>query len=191
MNIFRKAVLTLASGMGLTDPRLIEAFGGRETYSGERVTIDTALSLDTVFACVRLISQTVATLPLNVYTRDGKDQASVNKQHPLYRILHDRPNADMTASEFWGCMVACRLLWGNAYASLVKAGSRVISMSPLRPDWVTIERNNDGSRTYYYANQGVRVELAEDEVLHCKGFSLDGLLGLSPITMGRESLGAA
>jgi HK97 family phage portal protein len=191
MNIFRKAILTLASGMGLTDPRLYEAIGARETHSGERVTIDTALSLDTVVACVRLVSQTVSTLPLNVYTRDSKDQASVNKQHPLYRILHDRPNADMTASEFWAAMVACRLLWGNAYASMVKAGNRIISMSPMRPDWVTIERNADGSRTYYYANQGVRVELQEDEVLHIKGFSLDGLMGLSPIAMGRESLGAA
>ena len=102
MGLFRKAVMTLASNMGLTDPRLAMIVGGgSETHSGERVTTETALQLDAVWACARILAQTIATLPIFVYRHEG-DTDTVAPEHPLYRIVHDKPNAEMTAS---GCLV--------------------------------------------------------------------------------------
>lgn len=192
MGLFRKAALTVARGLGLTDQRLISYFGGEENHAGERVTVDTALTLDAVWACTRLVSQTIATLPLPLYERDGLGRSTVASTHPLYRVLHDKPNAEMTAVEFWQAMFACKLLWGNAYSEIVRgAGSRVVALLPMRPDRVQVTREIDGSLTYRYTFQGSTQTLTEDQVLHLKGFSLDGQIGMSAIAAGRHSLGTA
>lgn len=191
MGIFTKAVQTLARAIGLTDPRLYEWYGGGRTHSGEAVSVNTALQLDAVWSCVRLISQTIATLPLFLYRRDGKGRGEVDSAHPLYRILHDQPNADMTATEFWEAIVAAILLQGNAYGWKDKIGRRVVAITPMRPDFVTVKRLQDGSLQYVYTWQGTTYHLGEDDVLHIKGFSLDGLMGLSPISQARQSLGTA
>lgn len=192
MGLFRKAVSVLASNMGLTDPRLaVMVGGGSETHAGERVTTETALQLDAVWACVRLISQTLATLPIFVYQRDG-DSNRVAAEHPLYRVIHDKPNAEMTAVEFWTAMYACRLLWGNAYAQIVRGyRDRVVALLPMRPDWTQVVPQQDGSLLYRYTWNGQSLELPEEDVLHLKGFTLDGQIGLSAIAAGRHSLGGA
>lgn len=192
MGLFRKAALTVARGLGLTDQRLTTWFGGEPSHSGESVTVDTALTLDAVWACARLVSQTIATLPLPLYERDDQGRSRVAPQHPLYRVLHDRPNAEMTAVEFWQAMFACKLLWGNGYAEIVRgAGNRVIALLPMRPDRVQVTRETDGSLTYRYTYQGQTQTLSEDQVLHLKGFSLDGQMGMSAVAAGRHSLGTA
>ncbi len=193
MGLFTKAVTTLATGMGLTDPRLIAYFGGEPSHSGERVTVDTALQLDTVFACIRLVAQTIATLPIMVYERgDEGGQSTVAAEHPLYRVLHDRPNADMTAVEFWTAIIACKLAWGNGYAAIEKRrDGSVISLEPLRTDRVQVDLQRDGSRTYTYTFNGLTTVYQEDDILHLKGFSLDGYTGISAIAAGRHSLGGA
>ncbi len=192
MGLFRKAVSVLASNMGLTDPRLVVAVGGGvESHSGERVTTEAALQLDAVWACVRIVSQTIATLPIFVYERQG-DSNEVASDHPLYRIVHDKPNAEMTAVEFWTAMYACRLLWGNAYAQIVRGyRDRVVALLPMRPDWTQIVRQPDGSVIYRYTWDGQKLDLPEEDVLHLKGFTLDGQVGLSAISAGRHSLGSA
>ena len=189
--IATKAVLTIAKQLSLTDPRLYQHFDVGPTYAGESVTVDTAMQLDTVWSCVKLKAQTVATLPCVIYSRDARDFGQRNRDHPLYSLLHDQPNADMTAAEFWEAMVGAYLLWGNAYAQITWAGKRVISLMPMRPDRVTIRRLVDGSLLYFYAYMGVRLELTEAEVFHLKGFSLDGLVGISPVAMGRQSISAS
>jgi HK97 family phage portal protein len=189
--ILLKAVQTIARGLGLSDPRLYQHFTAGPTYAGEAVTVDAALQLDTVWACVRLKAQTIATLPLVFYSRDKNDFGIVNRDHPLYLILHDQPNADMTSTEFWEAMVGALLLWGNAYAQIVWAGQRVIAITPMRPDRVTVRRQEDGSLLYRYAWMGQVVQMQEEEVFHLKGFSLDGLVGISPVTQGRNSIAAA
>lgn len=191
MGILTKAMSTLARGLGLTDPRLYQYLSGGPTAAGESVTVDTAMQLDTVWACIRLVSQTVATLPLFFYTRDAKGRGVINDQHPLYRILHDRPNADMTATEFWETMMAAVLLWGNAYGAIERSGQRIVAVTPMRPDRVTIMRQEDGSLLYRYAYQGFVAKLEEADVLHIKGFSLDGLVGISPIAQGRQGIATA
>jgi HK97 family phage portal protein len=192
MGLFTKAVQSLARGLGLADPRLYAYFGGGETDAGETVTVDTALHLDTVWACVRLRAETIATLPLHLYRRDAKGQGIIADDHPLYRVLHDRPNIEMTAVEFWECMIGCRMLWGNGYAAIARNGrDQVIALHPLRPDCIAIRRRDDGSLEYEYTFRGQRQVFTEDEIFHLKGFSLDGMVGLSPIAQARNTLATA
>ena len=183
---------TLASNIGLTDPRLYHYFSGGETYAGELVSIETAMRLETVWACVRLISTTISTLPLQVFQKlpDGRGQAVTDT--PLYSLLHDQPNADMTAVTFWTSMVACLLLWGNGYALIDRrVDGSVVSLTPLLPNRLTVTRQPNGSLLYHYAWQNVREDYTEDEIFHIKGFSLDGIIGISPISQARETLGIA
>ncbi len=182
----------------LTDPslaRIVE--GGRDTSSGKIVTVDTSLNLSAVWACVHLISQAIASLPLIVY-RETVAGKQVAFNHPLYSLLHDQPNADMTSVEFWEAMISCVLLMGNAYAKKEVNGlGQVIALTPLAPDRMNVRRNPDGSLLYIFSpwrqgfSGGRAEELTEDEVFHIKGWSLNGLLGLSPIAYARQSFGIA
>lgn len=191
MNIFTKAALVIASGLGLTDPRLYQFYSGGETYAGESVGVAGAMQLDTVWACVRLISQTIATLPLFLYTKDSKGRGIVDPSQPLYRILHDQPNADMTSTEFWEAMVAAVLLWGNGYALIQRLGNRIVSLVPMLPERLTEQRNPDGSLKYTYRWYNESIDYTEDEIFHIKGFSLDGVVGISPIAQARQTLATA
>jgi HK97 family phage portal protein len=205
MGILTKAVSYLARGLGLTDPRLYHYFNAGPTHAGETVTVDTAMQLDVCWACVRLIAETIATLPLDVYRRDANGNGVFDKKHPLYRLLHDRPNADMTAVEFWTCTVAAILLWGNSYAaisrrdddpnsdtpSLPGPDNPIIAITPMRPDRVIVRRETDGSLRYTYSWMGYTTQLQESQVLHVKGFSLDGMVGISPISQARQSLSSS
>jgi HK97 family phage portal protein len=187
----RKAVESILSGVSISDPRVMRLFSPGPTHAGEIVNVDTAMQLSAVWSCVTLIAQTIATLPLMIYERDKEDFGTLNRDHPLYPILHDSPNAEMTAVEFWEPMVGAVLLWGNAYAQIIRSGRRVIALIPLRPDRVQTRRNEDGSLTYLYAWMGTSAELSEDEVFHLKGFSLDGIVGISVIAQGRQALATA
>jgi HK97 family phage portal protein len=204
-NIALKNVSFLARGLGLTDPRLYHFFSSGPTHAGEVVTVDSSLQLDVVWACVRLIADTIATLPLQVYARDKQGRGIIDDKNPLYRILHDSPNADMTAVEYWTAVVAAILLWGNSYGAIArknddptsKVGSLpgpdnpIVAITPMRPDRVTVRRNVDGTLTYHYSFQGFIADLEEYQVLHIKGFSLDGLVGISPISQARQNLASS
>ena len=117
MNLLQKALGYLARSIGLTDPRLVQAAGGRTTTTGELVSTSSVLGLASAWACVNLLAGTIASLPLMVYrTRSGA--RTVATDHPLYRILHDSPNADQTALDFWEFICASVELHGNAYAEI-------------------------------------------------------------------------
>lgn len=191
-----KAVSTLASGLTFGSPALsrwASGIGGRSSPSGKIVTVDTALQLAAVWACVQLISQTIATLPFMVFAQDGEGNRTVAADHPLYTLLHDQPNADMTSVEFWEAMIACVLLWGNAYARMDKnAVGDVISLTPMPPDRMNVRRLDDGSLLYTFSPfAGPLEEFTEDQLFHIKGWSLTGMLGLSPIGYASASLGTA
>lgn len=187
-----KAVTTIARALGLTDPALYQYWGGGPTYSGESVTVETAMRIDTVYACVRLISCTIATLPIDVLRRLADGRGQVDRNHPLYQLLHDRPNADMSAVTFLTAMFACLLLWGNAYALIERRfDGTVVSLTPLYPAFLTVKVQNDGSLLYVYSFRGKTSNYTEDQIFHLKGFSLDGISGISPIAQAREHLGIA
>ncbi|MFT8776270.1 MAG: phage portal protein [Gluconacetobacter liquefaciens] len=187
------AIAYAVTGVSLTDLRLGAFLAGGSSYAGKTVTVDTAMQLDTVWACVRLLSEIIATLPLNLYRQQGNGKAVLARDHPLFRILHDMPNADMTAMEFWSCMMASLLLWGNAYGQIERRGDgAIVAINPLRPDRMTVRRDQaSGSLIYTYSWQQQVLVIDEADIFHVKGFSLDGIMGISPISAARHSLGTA
>jgi HK97 family phage portal protein len=187
-----KAANTIvARGLTLTDPRIAALFGGgSSSHAGKAVTVDSAMQLSTAWACVRLIAQTWGTLPVEVKLWDGKASAAT-RDHPLYALLHDTPNADMTAPEFWSAMGVCLMTWGNAYAEIERLMGRVVAITPLNPALMQVFRAADGAMVYRYSDPKGRRDLPEEDVLHIKGLSMDGLLGMSPISQARHSLGLA
>jgi HK97 family phage portal protein len=165
--------------------------GGGYSHSGKSVTAQTALQVATAWACIRLISETIATLPLGVYERDGGGRRRAARDHWLYVLVHDQPNANMTAVEFWEAVIAQICLWGNAYCLKSFSGGRLVSLDPLNPDQMKVMTNEFGDLVYKYATKGGVVTYTEREIFHIKGFGIDGLIGLSPISYARNSLGAA
>ena len=121
--------------ISLTDGEFWAAYAGGQSAAGKSVTVDKALQLSAVWSCVRLLSETIATLPVGFYEKTADGRQSAN-DHPLYDLLHNQPNADMTAVEFWEMIMASLLLWGNAYAEIDRTGKRITSLVPLRPERV-------------------------------------------------------
>lgn len=193
MNIIRKASAWLAQkAFDIADAVTYRRLVGGDSHAGHKVSPRTALQLATVWACVRLISETIATLPLVVYQRNpGDDGRSVARNHSLYAILHDSPNANMTAVEFWEAVVAQLCLWGNSYSLKSFSAGKLIALDPLRPDLMVVKLQRDGSLKFCYSDPKGYVEYGEDEIFHVKGFSFDGMIGLSPIAHARNCLGSA
>lgn len=161
-------------------------FDSYASPGGSVVTPETSLKLSAVWACVRLRSETISTLPLHLYDSNKK----IAKDHSLYRILHDVPNADMCASEFWQVQSACLDLWGNAYNLITRySNGEVIALEPLFPNLMIPKRSKEGSIQYYYTENGKTTIYSDDEILHFKGFTLDGLVGLSPIQFFAQTIG--
>lgn len=159
--------------------------------AGKAITIDTVLQLSTAWSCIRLLSETIGTLPLGMFERQG-DAKKPATDEPLYELLHNSPNADQTAAEFWEGAVACLCGWGNAYAEKSMTLGRVVALTPLKPDHMTVSRE-DGRRKYHYSdpNNGRLRDLDEDQVFHLRGFGFGGDLGLSPVSYARQTMGIA
>lgn len=156
--------------------------------------IDRALQLSVVWACVKLIASAISTLPLIIYERTevaGRESRRVAGDHPLYRLLHDSPNADMTAVDFWNSVALRLLTWGNAYVLKTYSGARIVSLDPLDPARVTVRRTRDGDLQYLYADSSGQKTYTERDIWHIKGFTEDGLIGLSPIGVGCRSIAGA
>lgn len=165
-------------------------FGGYSTASKISVTPESALRASAVYACCRVISGTVGTLPLHVYKRmsDGGKERATN--HPLYSILHDAPNDLLTSCEFREMMQTHLSLRGNAYARIVRdGGGRVAAIEPLHPDRVSIFVRGMTATYSVQQQDGGQLVFPQDQILHVRGMGSDGVLGLSPISLARESIG--
>ena len=166
--------------------------------SGKNVNEFTAMQTTAVYACVRILSETLAALPLQLYryTAGGKERVY---DHPLYHILHDEPNPEMTSFIFRETLMSHLLIWGNAYAQIIRDKlGRIQGLYPLRPDKMTVCRDESGQIYYIYTkttdeNPAIKpygqVPLRKDEVLHIPGLGFDGLVGYSPIAMARNAVG--
>lgn len=177
--------------VGLTDPAFWSDLVGANSSAGQNVTAERMLSLSAVWACARLISETIATLPLSMYERTttGKRLAP---QHPLHGLLHDMPNADTTAAVHWEATVAAMLLRGNARAEKLMIGSRLVGLQFLNPSRLTITRGADGRAEYRYTESNGRQRIIPAErIWNIPGFSLDGKSGVSVIAYGANVFGAA
>lgn len=154
-----------------------------------------AMQLSTVFACVRLISETVGTLPCVVYRREGDQGKQADPDYPLFFLLHDSPNADFTNVEYFERMTADLCLWGNHFSEISRGvGGGIVALTGLDPSLVSVGRTTTGSIWYMYADpyQGWR-EIPEDNMFHVRGFGKtnDDVLGLSPVSCARVSLDIA
>lgn len=159
--------------------------------AGVYVNERSSMQLTTVYACVRVIAETIGSLPLHVCRRTGggKERA---QDHPLYFILHDEPNSEMTSMTFRETLVTHLLLWGNAYAQILRDGAgRVIGLYPLLPDRMTVDRDKSGNLVYTYRRDGEQFLLRRDEVMHIPGLGFDGIIGYSPIAVARNAVGLA
>lgn len=160
--------------------------------AGVSVTTDNAESISAVYACVAAISETVGSLPLNLFERTDKGREKATGQ-TLYRLLHDTPNDYQTALEFREQLQRHVLLRGNAYAEIVRDNAgRPQALLPIHPDRVTILRTAQGKLLYDVVDDGGRTKrLLADEVLHVKYHSDDGIIGRSPIQVARDTIGLA
>lgn len=168
--------------------------------SGKPVTERTAMQMTAVYSCVRILSETVAELPLHFYkyTNDGGKEKATD--HPLYFLLHDEPNPEMTSFVFRETLMTHLLLWGNAYAQIIRNGKgEVVALYPLMPNRMSVDRNEKGQLYYTYSTSkddaptmnGSTVILKQTDVLHIPGLGFDGLVGYSPIAMAKNAIGMA
>ena len=159
--------------------------------SGQTVNERTALQTTAVYACVRILAETIASLPLHTYryTSSGKAKAL---EHPIYYLLHSEPNPEMTSFVFRETLMGHLLLWGNAYAQIIRDGrGRVVGLYPLLPTKMVVNRNDQGQIYYEYNKDGQTHTLRSFEVLHIPGLGFDGLIGYSPIAMAKNAIGMA
>lgn len=145
-----------------------------------------AVGLSATWACVQLIAGTIASLPLMVYRTDSRGVRTVARDHPLYFVLHDSPNFDLTAVDFWEFVAASIELQGNAYAVIERRSDGIIvALNPVRPDLVKARRRDDGDIEYAWTEGGRRVVKTSKDVLHIRGAMGDALSGASTLTACR------
>lgn len=163
-----------------------------KTASGKSVTVNSALQLSAVWACVRFVSETASTLPLKLYEEKADGSRELAKNHPLYNVLCKTPNYEMTQSRFMQFVVASILLWGNAYVEKKYIGKRIISLEPLLPQHVRVSRNKATRQLeYHYTKDWVERKIDEKDIMHIRGFGIDGVMGVFTISKGRETFGTA
>ena len=168
--------------------------------SGERVDEKSAMQIATVYACVRLLAESVAQLPFHLYryTNNGKGK-EMALDHPLYWLLHDIPNPEMTSFTWRETMMTHLLLWGNSYSQIIRDGKNgVLGLYPLLPENIEVDRDENGEIYYIYhaytdetpGEKNRDLYFRRDEILHIPGLGFNGLIGFSPIAMMKNSLGS-
>lgn len=169
------------------------------TTSGKPVNERTAMQTTAVYACVRILAEAVASLPLHVYEYQDDGGKKLVHDHPLYYLLHDEPNPEMTSFVFRETLMSHLLIWGNAYAQIIRDGAgRVLGLYPLLPDKMDVQRDEKGNIYYVYSRNSDEnpmfkeygnIRLKAEDVLHIPGLGFDGLIGYSPIAMAKNAVG--
>lgn len=169
------------------------------TTSGKPVNERTAMQTTAVYACVRILAEAVASLPLHVYEYQDDGGKKLVYDHPLYYLLHDEPNPEMTSFVFRETLMSHLLIWGNAYAQIIRDGAgRVLGLYPLLPDKMEVQRDDRGNIYYVYSRNSDEnpmfkeygnIKLKAEDVLHIPGLGFDGLIGYSPIAMAKNAVG--
>ncbi|MDR1364077.1 MAG: phage portal protein [Oscillospiraceae bacterium] len=205
MNIFNifKSIFHSRASPKVQNSVIGSPFFGVLSSSGKAVNERSAMQVTCVYACVRVIAETIASLPLQVYKRTeiGKEKAL---KHPLYRLLHDESNPEMTSFVLRETLMSHLLLWGNAFAQILRNGrGEIVALYPLMPNQMQVDRTSNGQIYYIYTKNlddnlhgkakqnGIQFYLKQSEVLHIPGLGFDGLIGYSPITMARNAIGMA
>ncbi|MCU2348142.1 phage portal protein [Enterobacter roggenkampii] len=159
--------------------------------SGKVVTADKAIQLSAVWACVRLLSESISTLPLKIYVRQPDGSRKAATDHPAYSILCRRPNSEMTPSRFMLMVVASICLRGNAFIEKKFIANRLVSLVPLLPQNMVVKRLTTGALEYKYTENGNERIIPVKNIMHIRGFGLDGVCGMMPMKTGRDVIGSA
>ncbi len=182
----------LFKGSTLADPsdELIDSLVGPQSASGKVVTPDSALRVAAVYACVRVLSETLAALPFNLYRKIDKKNREVAGAHPLQSILHSLPNEEMTSIDFRTQLMASLLLRGNAYSEVERDGAgRVRGVWPVNPDKVMVARSKKTKKLVFEVHDNDIRTIRNDRMWRVAGLSTNGIIGLSPVSQMRESIG--
>lgn len=171
----------------MREPMIRWLSAGRDTVSGIDMDETTAMSYSTVYQCVKVLSETVATLPGNVWERDGNVRRKAI-DHRWYKVLRYRPNPEHSPYEFWNFIVACLQLWGNAYAQIYHSNAGELQLWPLYPARMKVTRVRGKVIYEYTVADGTKMMFLPDEILHVRTLILDGLLGVSPIRQNRDAI---
>lgn len=183
---------TVLTWLGLNSNTYGVPINGATSTTGAEVTPDSALKLPTVWACTRVIAQTIATFPIHIYERESDDVRTPRPNLPISRILTKRPNEDMSAVMFWEALLAQALLWGNAFAERLYIGDRLVGLDVLSTERLTWRRLNSGEYLYSYVDlDGKRREIQQKDIFHVPGYSTTGRFGLSVISYAVNVMGAA
>lgn len=171
-----------------------------QTNAGKVVNERTAMQMTAVYACVRILAESIAALPLHVYQQGENGNRAKAEDFPLFFLLHDEPNPEMTSFVFRETLMTHLLLWGNGYAQVLRNGKgEVMALYPLLPNKMSVERDEKGQLYYRYTRndqepptmKGNSVILMPEDVLHIPGLGFDGLVGYSPISMTKNAIGLA
>lgn len=176
--------------ISLTTGTFWEEWWGKSS-SGKTVSADKAMRLSAVWACTRLLSESVSTLPLKVYERQGDGSRKLAMDHPVYQLLCRRPNIEMTPSRFMLSVVASICLRGNAFIEKKMIGKKLVSLVPLLPQNMVVKRLDNGNLQYTYTEVKAKREIPVQNIMHIRGFGLDGVCGMMPMMTGRDVIGAA
>lgn len=175
----------------LQDKNFPRVFYFGNSSGGKRVNEHSAMQMTAVYSCVRVLSEAVAGLPLHFYEcADGSKQRA--EKHPLYFILHDEPNPEMSSFVFRETLMTHLLLWGNAYAQIIRNGrAEIVGLYPLMPERMTVDRDENERLCYHYTSSHGLIDLSPEDVFHIPGLGFDGLVGYSPIAMAKNAIGMA
>ncbi|MGK5615875.1 phage portal protein [Proteus mirabilis] len=179
--------------ISLTSGEFWQEWSGTSS-SGKVVTADKAMQLSAVWACVRLLSESISTLPIKIYKSESDGSRSLAKDHPIYRLLCKQPNFEMTPSRFMLMVVASLCLRGNSFIEKKYIGSKLVALEPLLPQNMMVKRSEQtGMLEYKYTDplgQKTRT-IPTNKIMHIRGFGMDGICGMIPVKIGRDVIGAA
>lgn len=176
--------------IGLTTGTFWQEWMGMSS-SGKVVSADKAIHLSAVWACVRLLSESISTLPLKIYERQADGSRKPATTHPAYQVLCRRPNMEMTPSRFMLMVVASICLRGNAFVEKKMIGNRMVSLVPLLPQNMVVKRLDNGNLEYTYTEIQAQRVIPARNIMHIRGFGLDGVCGMMPMMVGRDVIGSA
>ena len=189
-NLALKAAQTVVRQLSL---RNVEgwASAGHMGDAGENVTESSALALSAVWGCVNLLSGTISSLPLVVYRKGSNGTPEPAEDHPLYRLLHDSPNYDQTAVDFWDFLAASIELHGNGFARIERSGTRILAIVPIAPDLVSVRRLRTGMLEYRWSDAGKSYVESDRTMLHIRGPGGNPLGGMSTLQFARQAFSSA
>lgn len=180
--LFKKTSIARRPGAQTSGPL------GYNFSAAANVSPDTSMQISVVWACVKLLAETVASLPIKFWTVESGVKKAANTD--LEKLFSGKPNRYQTRIEFFETLMLNLVLYGNAYCRITRSGGRIVSLLPLMSSQVNVELSTDGDLIYYYEDDDRVVAIASENIWHLRLFG-NGIVGMSPLDYARNSIGTA